>query len=150
MTSSQELNRGLWHCLQESHRHLDAVLQDVQQLAIGQSFVTAAKRFGEFRLQEERHLHAEDELLLILEGNLKGPKFEGIRSQHRRIVQLMDELTALLSCWDLPAFDETLKKFVTVLAAHEADEMQSVLPQAEAALKDIPAYQTMLWRVGHP
>ncbi len=150
MTSSNELTQGLWHHLRESHRHLDAVLADVQQLAAGQSFVTASKRFGEFRLQEERHLLVEDELLVILEENLKCPPFARIRGQHRKIVQLMDELTALLASWDLEAFQDTLKEFAAVLSLHEADEVKSVLPQAEAALKDIPAYRTLLWRVSHP
>jgi hypothetical protein len=151
MKSGEETKkRGLWQHLQESHRHLEAVLADVQELASGRSFVTAAKRFGEFRLQEERHLHVENELLVILEENLKCPKFERIRNQHTRIIQLMNELTGLLSSWDLPAFQETLVKFVEVLAVHEADEVKSVLPKAETALKDLPAYQNLLWRVGHP
>lgn len=150
MKSSEEVKKGIWQHLRESHRHLEAVLADVQELASGQSFVTAAKRFGEFRIQEERHLHVENELLGILEENLECPRFDRIRNQHKKIVQLMDELTGLLSSWDLPAFQDTLEKFVELLAVHEADELKTVLPKAEAALKDNPAYQTLLWRVGHP
>jgi hemerythrin superfamily protein len=150
MKPSAGMKESLWQHLRESHRHLEAVLADVQKLASGQSFVTAAKRFGEFRLQEERHLHLENELLEILEKSLGCPRFDRIRNQHERIVQLMDELTALLSSWDLPAFQDCLEEFVELLAAHEADERESVLPKAETELKDIPAYQTLLWRVGHP
>ena len=150
MKSSEEAKKGLWEHLRESHRHLEAVLADVQELASGQSFVTAAKRFGEFRLQDERHLHVENELLEILEETLECPSFDRIRNQHKKILQLMDELTGLLSSWDLPACRDTLEEFVELLAVHEADELKSVLPRAEAALKDIPAYKILLWRVGHP
>jgi hypothetical protein len=150
MKSSDEVKGGLWQHLRESHRHLEAVLADVQELASGQSFVTAAKRFGEFRLQEERHLGVENELLAILEESVACPEFERIRSQHARIVQVMDELTGLLSSWNLPAFKMTLNELIALLAVHEEDERQSVLPQAETALKGIPTYRALLWRLGHP
>jgi hypothetical protein len=150
MKPTEELKEGLWQHLRESHRHLDAVLADVQALASGHSFVTAAKRFGEFRLQEERHLHTENELLRILEEELAYPKFERVREQHARISDLMDELTGLLSAWDLPAFQKSIDELVALLAVHEVDESRSVLPKAEKALQDLPAYQVLLWHIRHP
>ena len=74
-TPGCQIKNQLWRRLESEHRQLRATLVDVGELAADGSFETARKRFGTFRVSQERHLVADQKLLVLCEDNRDLQKF---------------------------------------------------------------------------
>lgn len=96
------------------------ILSDVADLARRHSFETAAKRFGEFRLGEERHMHFEDKTLFPIIKRLVGrtDAIEQAEAQHEIIRQLAESVASSLSAWNLPEFSTAHANLLAALSEH--------------------------------
>jgi hypothetical protein len=145
-----EVNKVLWRHLFDDHRRLDAILEDVRQLASCGSFAAAAKRFGEFRLAQERHIHAEENVLDRLnQSSERHPVVERVRQTHRQVLELLDELSHRLSRWEVDDFGTRIEALCKTLGAHEQDETV-MFPALEQKLRDPKAYQRLLLHLARP
>jgi hypothetical protein len=102
------------------HPALKETLTDVDGLARRRSFETAAKRFGEFRIAEERHMHLEDETLFPVIERLVGPT-EAVqqgKAEHAVIRRLLNAVGASLSAWNLPEFITAHAELMAALSEH--------------------------------
>jgi iron-sulfur cluster repair protein YtfE (RIC family) len=114
--------------LAEDHPALKQTLEDVAQLVQRKSFMTAAKRFGEFRLAEERHMNLEDKALFPIIERLMGPNEAVQRGEveHRTIRQLIDAVAGSLSNSTLPEFLEVHRQLLATLSEHWQHEEELV------------------------
>src|SRR5262245_22218122 len=89
--------------LDQEHQALDRILADVDFLSGHGSFVQAARRFGEFRRNLEKHLGTENTILLSLFVEQRGdpgglsPK---LRLEHDRLRELLGGVAESISRWD--------------------------------------------------
>src|SRR5215467_92977 len=82
----------------EDHAHLKKTLEDVARLVQRGSFITAAKRFGEFRMTQERSMNLEETIFPIIE-RLSGAD-EAIRrdrANHETIRRSLNAVSASLA-----------------------------------------------------
>src|SRR5215470_6825418 len=84
-------------------------LEDVACLVQRGSFQTAAKRLGELRHSEERHMTLEEKTLFPILERLTEPTeaLTQAKAEHQAIRRLMDALTRLLSIHAVPECIET-------------------------------------------
>jgi hypothetical protein len=150
-SAEQAVEQALWRELWEYHRRLDKVLEDVQALARDSSYVSAAKRFGELRMGEEKHLKAEEELLGLLEHSPNCPPFVGrIRQEHQQTLKLLDDVSEILSRWDIEHFTPKLDALANFLHRHEADEKELMFPEIRARFSNPDTYRRLLGNIGRP
>jgi len=100
--------------LTEDHSRLKQTLEDVAGLVQRGSFVTAAKRFGEFRITQERHMNLEETLFPIVE-RLSGPN-EAIRqdrANHETIRRLLNAVSASLAMSKLHEFVDAHRQLLS-------------------------------------
>jgi hypothetical protein len=136
---------SVWRRLCDEHRQLDAVLHDVQLLTEERAFSTAAKRFGEYRLREERHLRAEEQLLQLLEQLKDSPEIvKALRQEHRQLYALLEEATQALGRRDAAAFHSKLSALQQIMSLQLAQERVSLFPELEGQLNEEARYQVML------
>lgn len=83
----------------EEQPNLRRTLDDVVVLARRGSFRTAAKRLGELRHLEERHMHLEEKTLFPILERLTEPTdaVNQAKAEHQAIRRLLDALTRSLS-----------------------------------------------------
>lgn len=107
-------------CLTEDHPRLMKTLEDVAQLAHRGSFITAAKRFGEFRIAEERHMNLEDSALFPIIERLSGPSqtVRQGRADHETIRRLLDAVSGSLSRVTLDEFVHAHRRLLVALLEH--------------------------------
>src|SRR5579884_4137963 len=123
--------------LREEHRRLEHILRDVRDLAARGSYVSAAKRFGEFRSHQERHLQAEQHLLELLDASPRC--VEGVAALRRDpedILGALAELWTLLTEWRVEAVPEKLDALHQLLSSHERREAEVLFPELGATLGD--------------
>jgi len=104
----------------EDHAHLKKTLEDVAQLVQRGSFITAAKRFGEFRIVQERAMNFEEITLFPIIERLSGPN-EAIgqgRSHHETIRQLLNAVTDSLSTARVHEFVKAHVQPLAVILKH--------------------------------
>lgn len=141
---SQNFKQDAWHHLCDDHRKLDAVLTDVRSLAFSGSFVTGAKRFGEFRIAQERHMTLEDELFTLLRALPGCPDFVHLMSQeHQHAAEIMNDISTFLSRGETDRIGALLAELASRLRDHEKQEQRLFLLEIDPTLKSHPAYE--LW-----
>src|SRR5207248_2712781 len=107
-----------------------SVLRDVQWLAEDGAFSTAAKRFGEFRIREERHIRTEEELLTLMEQLPEPPRVVvELREEHVEIRRLLQHASAALACRDPARFLSRLIELQEMLAAHQDEQRAARFPE---------------------
>jgi len=100
----------------ENHSRLKKTLEDVAQLVQRGSFITAAKRLGEFRMAQERTMNMEETLFSIIE-HLSGPN-EAIglyRANHQTIRRLLNAVSASLATSSHHQFVEAHRQLLAVI-----------------------------------
>jgi hypothetical protein len=97
----------------ENHSRLKKTLEDVAWLVQHGSFITAAKRFGEFRMTQERTMNMEETLFPIIE-RLSGPNepLRRNRANHETIRRLLDAVSASLATSSPHRFVEARRQLV--------------------------------------
>jgi hypothetical protein len=136
---------SLWRRLCDDHQQLDAVLNDVQQLTEERAFSTASKRFGEFRLREERHLRTEAQLLRLLESLSDPPQIvQALREEHRQLHALLEEATHALGRRDGAAFCAKLSALQQTMTQHLAEERDALLPKLDEELDEELRYHLLV------
>ena len=104
----------------EDHARLKKTLEDVERLVQRGSFITAAKRFGEFRITQERAMNFEESTLFPIIERLSGPN-EAIRqgrAHHETIRRLLNAVTASLSASSEDEFVEAHRQLCAVILKH--------------------------------
>jgi len=115
--------------LSGEHSGLEEILSDVCCLAEQRSFVQAALRFGEFRLRLEKHLDAEERVLLPMFEDATGDPDDllpRLHREHGQLRYLMDRLGTSISRWDMTAFCVRLEQITDTLEAHHRDEERAL------------------------
>jgi hypothetical protein len=108
----------------EQHPSLKKTLDDVAFLAQRRSFVTAAKRLGELRIAEERHMNLEEKTLFPIIERLAGATkalAEG-KAEHATIRRLLDAVSDALRAQALPEFMSAHRKLLAALSEHWQNE----------------------------
>jgi hypothetical protein len=106
--------------LTEDHARLKQTLEDVARLVQRGSFITAAKRFGEFRIAQERAMNFEESTLFPIIERLSGPN-EAIqqgRAHHETIRQLLNAVSASLSTSTVDEFVKAHRQLLAVILEH--------------------------------
>jgi hypothetical protein len=136
---------NLWQGLGRQHHRLYTILDDVEALVEQGSFLTAAKRFGDFRLDEERHIRMEEELFASLQASEPAaPPSTELMRQHEAIQSSMGWICEGLShC----ASDWTMAKMAelrSLLRRHEELEKSLCLPDFQAKFSEGEAAEQLL------
>jgi Hemerythrin HHE cation binding domain len=117
---AEHIRSRLWSRLTENHASLKHILEDVAWLVQHGSLITAAKRFGEFRIAQEREMNFEESTLFPLIERLSDPN-EAIRqgrAQHETIRHLLNAVSASLSTSTVQEFVEAYRQLLTVILEH--------------------------------
>ncbi len=129
----ESLRRQLARRLTEDHPELDAILEAVADLVSRRSFHSAAKRFGEFRIKQERHMTLEEKVVFPLLETLSYQTVDVARmkSEHRMIRNFMNDAGDAISQWDLRGFAEAHRRLAQAVAVHNEDEERLVATKLE-------------------
>jgi hypothetical protein len=126
---SRTWEKSLWEELERDHHQLHHVLEDVRALVTKGSYRLAAHRFGEFRLGEERHVRAEEDLLGVLARSPNCPAFVAqVRSEHTQVLEQLEEISRLLSRWESADLEDRLAELSAFLERHEGGERVFMFP----------------------
>lgn len=126
------------------HQQLARILEDVAVLTERASYVQSAQRFGELRRMVERHITAEERVVLPLFIERTGGSADivaQLRNEHIRILHLIDGVGSAISGWDRTGFGNAVIELREALRAHDATEALVLHP----ALNDVIA-TAMDWR----
>ena len=102
--------------LTEDHSRLKKTLEDVARLVQRGSFITAAKRFGEFRMTQERSMNLEETIFPIIE-RLSGAD-EAIRqdrANHETIRRSLNAVSASLATSRLDRFVDAHRQLLALI-----------------------------------
>ncbi len=124
LTFGECLSAHLKRCMTERHPSLKKTLDDVASLAERRSFVTAAKRLGELRMEQERHMDMEEKTLFPIIERLGGATealAEG-KAEHAAIRRLLDAVSDALSARALQQFMDAHRQLLTALSEHWQNE----------------------------
>ena len=123
--------------LQEDHRRLDIIAEEVGQKVREGALPDAARRFEEFVSGLNRHIDVEENVLFPtfeeLTGSPKGPTIV-MRAEHRDIRRLMDAITAALRGEAASAAADGLVSLARLLASHNHKEEYVLYPMTDNAL----------------
>ncbi len=134
--------------LEDDHRRLDAIAQEVGRRLGVRAFSDAARSFGEFAVGLNRHIDAEEQVLFPtferLTGGPGGPTIV-MRSEHVDIRQLMKDVSGALRDENASLASQKLGELVELLGAHNRKEEGMLYPVADGAL-GTPAARAALVR----
>jgi len=125
---SSSLEKQLWRRLAAEHRRLQATLIDVGKLVADGSFETARKRFGAFRMSEERHLIADRKLLVLCEGSRELERFlDRVRRNRERILEQTERVWARLCQEKVSHIPRMLARLANLVAENEEAQRRLIL-----------------------
>ena len=126
--SGVPIKNQLWRRLQSEHRQLRETWFDVGELAADGSFETARERFGTFRVSQERHLVADQKLLVLCEDNRDLQKFlDRVRRNRERILEQTERVWAQLCHEKVAQLPRMLARLVRLVAENEEAQRRLIL-----------------------
>ena len=134
--------------LGHDHRRLDAVLADVKQCLSRGEVERAAARFTVFSAGLDRHIEAEETILLPafeqLTGATEGGPTHVMRAEHAEIRKLMAEVAEHLA--SASAADRTmpLAALTARLYAHNGKEERILYPATDQVVGDAAARDDLI------
>ena len=125
-------------CFLRQYDELNRILGDVEVLAERRSFMPAALRFGEFRIELERHLSDEERVLLpqFVQHGGDSQTVERIVATRTDIVLSVNRVGAALSQSEYAGFCASMTALDRALDAHRHDEETIIHPALEHLLKN--------------
>jgi hemerythrin superfamily protein len=134
--------------LMEHHKALDALLLEHQEALVGLEIERARERFETFREALLAHMRHEDERILpryALLPRVRGGGVELFSGEHRKIRELLDEVSGLVRALDrrapsarrevVHAFDRTAL-LKGLLEHHDLREGQILYPRLDEATSE--------------
>lgn len=132
--------------LAEEHRRFDHLMADVEFLVKRASFAQAGKRFGELRARMERHLEAEERVLLPLfeRGDTRRRSAAALlHDQHARVLRMLEDLGAAISRNDFALFAKGVREFDILAVEHHATEERILHPWLESLIATEADYRRL-------
>jgi len=127
-TWGSRIEDQIWRQLESEHRRLRAALVDVGELAAAGSFETARKRFGAFRVNLERHLVADQKLLVLCENNRKLERFRvRVRRNRQSILEQTEQVWAQLCQENVNRLPLMLARLGRLIPENEAAQRRLIL-----------------------
>ena len=146
---SRRIREHLWHRLESEHRALGTTLVDVEALAAAGSFETARKRFGQFRLAHERHLHTVRTLESVLvELPETGVLVTRARRERARVFEQSDRIWSQLCRERNARLPRMLARLSALGAAHDETLQRLILAEPPPGSLQLGAHQRLVWRLG--
>ena len=135
--------RSLAALFDRDHARALVLLADVQYLCGRGSYLSAAKVFAEFRMQQEQHLLREQELLQKMADQPDFPRVLAERAvtEHAALSEQMNATWDAMSRADGETFKQEVQRLSEAIIAHEEAEKRELLPALEAALHDQSALE---------
>jgi len=147
---TQWVREHLWHDLVSEHRSLVKVLDDVESLVEHGSFETARRRFGEYRLAQERELVAEQELEKLCSGVREVASFL-VRLQRERtqVLEQCDHVWTCLCRETRAPVPRMLGRLASLMLEHEDGQRRLILADLPLSPELRTAQGELLLRLGH-
>ncbi|HUM12731.1 MAG TPA: hypothetical protein VLT82_17415 [Myxococcaceae bacterium] len=148
-TPSSLIEDQLWRRLESEHRQLRAALSDVGRLASAGSFETARKRFGAFRLSQERHLVADRKLLVLCEDNRELERFvERVRRNRERILEQTERVWVGLCHEKVTHLPRMLARLTRLVAENEEAQRRLILADLPLTSERRRLHRELLLQLG--
>ena len=148
-TPGSPIKNQLWRRLESEHRQLRTTLVDVGELAADGSFETARKRFGTFRVSQERHLVADQKLLVLCENNRDLQKFlDRVRRNRERILEQTERVWAQLCHEKVAQLPRMLARLVRLVAENEEAQRRLILADLPLSAERRRLHRELLLQLG--
>ncbi len=137
-------------CFLKTYDALHHILGDVDFLGERRSFLTAAKRLGEFRLLLEQHLKDEEDVLLPHFARVapeKSADLERIHAHRSHLLKSVDGVASTITAADSSAFCFAMAELDRALDAHRVAEEHVVHPALDRLLKNDADWESFCTRV---
>ena len=123
--------------LQDDHARIDALLENVQELASEGAFSEAQQHFAGFVSGLARHIEVEENLLFptfeTLTGMTMGPTVV-MRREHEELRRLWESVEETLAHGDADTFKDAIASLLGLLGAHNQKEERMLYPMTDRAL----------------
>jgi hypothetical protein len=141
-------SREALSALEQGHVLRRSIVEDVAAFVAQGTFSCASRRFGEYRLQQERHLVVEEALFgLLRQAGAARAELTRLQAHHafvRQRIHRMDE--ALCRC-DPAGFQRAHHGLVQALGCHEVFEGALLLPDVRRAVRTDTAFVQQVARL---
>jgi len=146
----QRFREHFWHDLESEHRSLKRVLDDVEWLVEDGSFETARRRFGEYRLANERHLVAEQKLEEVCAGVREVAAFlTQLQRERSRMLEQSERVWTYLCREKGAPIRRMLDRLASLAAAHEGAQRRLILGDLPLPPERRDAQGELVRRLGH-
>lgn len=118
--------------MEEHHLLLEELLASVREAAENESFAEARQSLAWFRIELDKHMRVEEQLMFplfeVITGLSDGPTHVR-RAEHRQINALLDRIALALA--EDVGIDEETARLTAMLDAHDFEEQQMLRPVNE-------------------
>ncbi len=119
------------------HKRCDALFADAEAVASKGDWANAATGFVHFKKELQHHFAMEEEVMFpafeVRSGMLHGPT-SVMRSEHRQMEALLNQLTGALARKDATAFLGDADTMLILMQQHNVKEEQMLYPMADKTL----------------
>lgn len=119
------------------HKRCDALFADAEAAASEGDWAAAAAGFGLFKKELQHHFAMEEEVMFpafeVRSGMMHGPT-SVMRSEHRQVESLLNQLTSSLARKDAAAFLGDADTLLILMQQHNVKEEQMLYPMADKTL----------------